>query len=110
MSILFQEKISVDLNLFLKTRMLSNNVFRPIFFSWEFLLKRFLGIFLTIVLLNLIVGCSQKRGIADRPKQQFYQDITERYLPAGKVSFCNILIKLLLWSIGNSTFLRTTNY
>jgi len=86
MSILFQEKISVDLNLFLKTRMLSNNVCRPIFFSWEFLLKRFLGIFLTIVLLNLIVGCSQKRGIADRPKQQFYQDITERYLPAGKVS------------------------
>ena len=86
MSILSQEKMSVDVNLLLKIRMLSNNVWRSIFFSWEIFLKRFLGIFLAIVLLNLIVSCSQKRGIADRPKQQFYQDITEKYLPAGKVS------------------------
>ena len=39
-----------------------------------------------ILLINLAVGCSQKRGVANQPKQQFYQDVTESYLPDSKVS------------------------
>ena len=48
--------------------------------------KKLTWTFLAILLSSLVIGCSQKRGIANQPKQQFYQDITEGYLPSGKVS------------------------
>jgi len=61
--------------------------------GWGFLfhnrgtcLQRFTGVFLVILLFNIGVGCSQKRGIANQPRHQLYQDITESYLPAIKVS------------------------
>ena len=41
--------------------------------------------FLIVLILGLTVGCSQKPGIAKNPKQQFYQDVTESYLPDSKV-------------------------
>ena len=41
--------------------------------------------FLVILIFSLTVGCSQKSGIARKPKHQFYQDITESYLPNSKV-------------------------
>ena len=48
--------------------------------------KKIICVSLAILLSSLVIGCSQKRGIANQPKQQFYQDITEGYLPSGKVS------------------------
>jgi hypothetical protein len=41
--------------------------------------------FLAFFLFNFLIGCSQKRGIATYPKQQFYQDVTESYLPKSKI-------------------------
>ena len=43
------------------------------------------SVFLFVLVFTLGVGCSQKRGIAKKSDQQFYQDVTRRYLPASKV-------------------------
>ena len=60
---------------------------------WKFLFhdlgtcsKKIICASLAILLSSLMISCSQKRGISNQPKQQFYQDITEGYLPSGKVS------------------------
>jgi len=61
-------------------------VWRFLFFRWGKCFQGFLGVSLIFFLINTIVGCSQKRGVASQPRQQFYQDVTEGYLPAKKVS------------------------
>lgn len=43
-------------------------------------------VLLLILISNLAISCYQKRGIAKNSDQQFYQDVTLRYLPPGKVS------------------------
>ena len=40
---------------------------------------------LLFLITSFIIGCSQKRGIAKNSDQQYYQDVTQRYLPASKV-------------------------
>ena len=63
-----------------------SRVWRSLFHDRDICSQRFAGVFLTVLLINLVVGCSQKRGVANQPKQQFYQDVTESYLPTSKVS------------------------
>ena len=63
-----------------------SRVWRSLFHDRDICFQRFAGVFLTVLLINLVVGCSQKRGVANQPKQQFYQDVTESYLPTSKVS------------------------
>ena len=55
----------------------SNSIFR---------FPRLTGAFLLVLISSLAISCSQKRGIAEESDQQFYQDVTLRYLPAGKFS------------------------
>ena len=62
-----------------------SRVWRSLFHDRDICFQRFAGVFLTVLLINLVVGCSQKRGVANQPKQQFYQDVTESYLPTSKV-------------------------
>ena len=64
----------------------SSRIWRPLFYDRDTCFQRYARVFLTILLINLAVGCSQKRGVANQPKQQFYQDVTESYLPDSKVS------------------------
>jgi len=42
---------------------------------------------LLVLIIIILVSCSQKRGVAKNSNQQFYQDVTLGYLPAGKISF-----------------------
>jgi hypothetical protein len=39
-----------------------------------------------VIFINITVGCSKNRGVANQPSQQFFQDVTEKYLPTSKVS------------------------
>ena len=41
---------------------------------------------LLVLIFTLAIGCSQKRRILKNSDQQFYQDVTLRYLPKGDVS------------------------
>jgi hypothetical protein len=61
-------------------------VWKLLFHDFGTCSKKLIWVFLPILFSSLVIGCSQKRGIANQPKQQFYQDITEGYLPSGKVS------------------------
>lgn len=63
-----------------------SRVWRSMFHDRDICFQIFAEVFLTVFLINLVVGCSQKRGVANQPKQQFYQDVTESYLPTSKVS------------------------
>ena len=75
----------VDVKIFYRVWLLSR-IWRFLFHNRETCLQRFTGVFLVILLFNIGVGCSQKRGIANQPGRQLYQDVTESYLPASKVS------------------------
>ena len=39
---------------------------------------------LITLIASLAISCTQKRGVAKNADQQFYQDVTKRYLPTGK--------------------------
>jgi len=46
---------------------------------------------LLFLITSFIIGCSQKRGIAKNSDQQYYQDVTQRYLPVSKVSLQGVV-------------------
>ncbi|MBT4375404.1 MAG: hypothetical protein HOD16_06935, partial [Nitrospina sp.] len=75
----------MDVKIFYSARLLSR-VWRFLFHNRGTCLQRFRGVFLVILLFNIGIGCSQKRGIANHPRHQLYQDVTESYLPSIKVS------------------------
>ena len=39
-----------------------------------------------ILISSFAIGCSQKRGVAENPDLQFFQDVSHHYLPSDKVS------------------------
>ena len=59
-------------------------VWNALFHGQKLFLQRLAGTLLMIFLINLIFGCSKKRGIANQPSQQFFQDVTTKYLPTSK--------------------------
>ena len=65
---------------------LISRIWRFLLHSWETFLQRFTGVFLVILLFSIGVGCSQKRGVASKPRHQSYQDVTKSYLPSSKGS------------------------
>ena len=75
----------MDVKIFYSARLLAR-VWRFLFHNRGTRLQRFRGVFLVILLFNIGIGCSQKRGIANHPRHQLYQDVTESYLPPIKVS------------------------
>ena len=75
----------MDVKIFCRAWLLSR-IWRFLFHNRGTCLQRFTGVFLVILLFSIGVGCSQKRGIANQPRHQLYQDVTESYLPASKVS------------------------
>jgi len=75
----------MDVKIFYSARLLSR-VWGFLFHSRGTCLQRFRVVFLVILFFNIGIGCSQKRGIANHPRHQLYQDVTESYLPPIKVS------------------------
>jgi hypothetical protein len=80
-----KQLIPMRMNIFFRVG-LYIKVWRFLFFRWGKYFQGFLGVSLMFFLINTIVGCSQKRGVSSQPRQQFYQDVTESYLPDSKVS------------------------